>query len=90
MTYIEPFMYSPDTGETPNCFRTLMIKKLGDFTVRELLEFCEKRKTCSCCPFNSYCHKHGAMTRISKADLMLKAKLEEDKPQKCKDLRGLC
>lgn len=29
MTYIEPFMYSPDTGETPNCFRTLMIKKLG-------------------------------------------------------------
>ena len=29
MTYIEPFMYAPDTGETPNCFRTLMIKKLG-------------------------------------------------------------
>lgn len=28
MTYQEPFMYSPDTGE-PNCFRTLFLKKLG-------------------------------------------------------------
>lgn len=28
MTYQEPFMYSPDTG-TPNCCRTLMLKKLG-------------------------------------------------------------
>lgn len=28
MTYIEPFMYSPDTG-SPNCCRTLILKKLG-------------------------------------------------------------
>jgi hypothetical protein len=54
-----------------------MIKKLGDFTVKELLEFCNKRKTCWDCPFNSYCHRHGVMTRISKADLILKADVEE-------------
>ena len=28
MTYIEPFMYNPDTG-APNCFRTFMLKKFG-------------------------------------------------------------
>ena len=54
-----------------------MIKRLGDFTVRELLEFCKKQERCFNCPFSAYCHKHGAMTRIKEADLMLKAEVEE-------------
>lgn len=55
-----------------------MIKKLGDFTIREALEFCKKRETCWCCPFSAYCHKHGAMTRIDEGDLMLNAEVEEN------------
>ena len=28
MTYVEPFMYSPEVGN-PNFFKTLMLKRLG-------------------------------------------------------------
>lgn len=59
-----------------------MIKRLGDFTVRELLEFCKKQERCFNCPFSAYCHKHGVMTRINEADLILKVEVEDEDEQK--------
>lgn len=61
-------------------------KKIKDFTIEEINEICSKQ-LCTYCPLRTFCDNKFIM---SKKDLEKEIEVEEDKPQKCKDLRGCC
>lgn len=62
-------------------------KKIKDLTLGELRNFCYKHD-CPNCPIETLvcAYKHS----IYCLDLEEEIEVEEDKPQKCKDLRGCC
>lgn len=66
-----------------------MKKKIKDFTIGELQTICDSRECCEGCPIRKICNE-DILTIISTEDLDEEIEVEEDKPQKCKDLRGLC
>lgn len=62
-------------------------KKIKDLTLGEMYEICCKHD-CPNCPIEALvcAYKHA----IHSLDLEEEIEVEEDKPQKCKDLRGCC
>ena len=72
-----------------------MKKKIKDLTLEEMVKICKKDGgECINCPLTSICvHIYdGDFSHLeyAKVELNKEIEVEEDKPQKCKDLRGCC
>lgn len=62
-------------------------KKIKDLTLEDCKKIC-KKYPCTLCPIQKLIC--GVSYSIITLDIEEEIEVEEDKPQKCKDLRGCC